>query len=275
MSAATTPAPEEAASRRPMVGVQAAVFRDSHVLLQRRANVFGSGTWGLPGGHLEFGESFEQAAGRELAEECGLRALEMRTVLPHNTAYASTHYVQIAVEVLEWDGEPEIREPERCSDLGFFSLTKLPQPLFEPSVRILDHLSSRSHTEAAQHSLSLSLILTDRHGRSLKRVAYMLLLGNTGVGIQRIFTPDRHKPKSTRMNRFRTPDDAWSWLRRQLGNRLSEGYFVQDCRGDAPLDRVLEVFPTSHPVALQSLNERCAPTVDPHQLTLLPEQSGW
>jgi 8-oxo-dGTP pyrophosphatase MutT (NUDIX family) len=40
-------------------------------LLQRRAN---DGLWGLIGGALELGESFEDAARRELLEEAGLRS---------------------------------------------------------------------------------------------------------------------------------------------------------------------------------------------------------
>lgn len=45
------------------------VCRDGQVLLQHRGD---SGTWGFPGGALELGESAEDAAVREVAEETGL-----------------------------------------------------------------------------------------------------------------------------------------------------------------------------------------------------------
>ncbi len=262
-------------SQRPTVGVQAAVFRGSLVLLQQRANVFGAGTWGLPGGHLEFGESFEDAASRELAEECGLHAVELRTVLPHNTPYKQTHYVQIAVEVLDWHGEPEIREPDRCTGLRFFPLSHLPQPLFEPSVHILDHLRGRSHADTAQHRLSLSLTRADDHGTTVHRVDYLLLLGRFGLGVQRAFTGDRRKAKRERVTRFSQPANAWAWLQRQLARRLDEGFELGNCQGDAPLDQVMSIFPVSHPVGLQRLSERAGPAVNSHQLGLLPEHSGW
>lgn len=262
---------------RPTVGVQAAVFRGSNVLLQCRANAFGAGTWGLPGGHLEFGESFEAAASRELAEECGLKALELRTVmLPHNTPYERTHYVQIAVEVLEWHGEPEIREPDRCSDLAFFPLADLPRPLFEPSVLILDHLRGRAYADTAQQRLSVSLSRVDGSNATVQKVDLLLLLGRSGLGVRRVFTGDRRKAKREEIFRFAEPAGAWTWIREQLVRRLESGFVLGSCRGDAPLDRVLDIFPASYPVGVQRLETRSfgAP-VNPHQLGLLPEHSGW
>jgi len=35
------------------IGINVFVVRDKKLLLGKRKNVYGAGTWGLPGGHLE------------------------------------------------------------------------------------------------------------------------------------------------------------------------------------------------------------------------------
>lgn len=54
-----------------LVAAGVLVVRADRVLLQRRAD---DGTWGVPGGRLEPGETLEQTARRELLEETGLVA---------------------------------------------------------------------------------------------------------------------------------------------------------------------------------------------------------
>jgi ADP-ribose pyrophosphatase YjhB (NUDIX family) len=57
---------------RPIVGIGVAVLRPDAVLLVRRGKPPNAGSWSLPGGAQELGETAEQAARRELHEECGL-----------------------------------------------------------------------------------------------------------------------------------------------------------------------------------------------------------
>ena len=45
---------------RPKVGVGVMVFKDGKILLAKRKGSHGAGEYAFPGGHLEFGESFEQ-----------------------------------------------------------------------------------------------------------------------------------------------------------------------------------------------------------------------
>jgi ADP-ribose pyrophosphatase YjhB (NUDIX family) len=57
---------------RPIVGIGVAVLRPGAVLLARRGRPPNAGAWSLPGGAQELGETAEDAARRELAEETGL-----------------------------------------------------------------------------------------------------------------------------------------------------------------------------------------------------------
>lgn len=66
---------------RPMVTVDVVVFdSDSdqlHVLLIQRAQEPFQGAWALPGGFVEMDESLDEAAGRELEEETGVKGVDL------------------------------------------------------------------------------------------------------------------------------------------------------------------------------------------------------
>jgi len=119
------------------VGVQAIVRSGERVLLGLRANAFGAGTWGLPGGHLEIGETLTGAACRELEEETGVRARGARVVCVTDPDPAANHHMQIGVEIPDYTGEIQVREPDRCERWEFWPLDALPAALFVGSVEVL------------------------------------------------------------------------------------------------------------------------------------------
>ena len=81
--------------QRPKVGVGILIFKDGKILLHKRKGSHGAGEYAFPGGHLEYMESFEDCAKREIAEECGVEVVNIRFNYVANVAkYAPKHYKQ-------------------------------------------------------------------------------------------------------------------------------------------------------------------------------------
>src|SRR5215472_5440035 len=67
--------------RNPSLAVDCVVFDPvGRLLLIRRKNPPFQGQYALPGGYVEYGETTERAAARELTEETGLTAINMSLI---------------------------------------------------------------------------------------------------------------------------------------------------------------------------------------------------
>lgn len=116
------------------VGLACFVYRDGKFLMQKRQGSHGEGCWSLPGGHLEFGESWEECAAREVMEETGMEITNIRFLTATNDIFnkENKHYVTVWV-TSDWvSGEPYIVEPDKCLDQTWSDFSSLPAPLFEP-----------------------------------------------------------------------------------------------------------------------------------------------
>ncbi len=93
----------------------ALVARDGRWLVARRHDhVHLGGYWEFPGGKLEPGESPEQAAERELLEECGVRAISLRALPPLHCDYGD-RLVTLFPILCRWcDGEGEPLHSQEC-----------------------------------------------------------------------------------------------------------------------------------------------------------------
>ncbi|MEK7707165.1 MAG: NUDIX domain-containing protein [Verrucomicrobiota bacterium] len=107
------------------------IIHDGKILLGKRKGAHGAGEYAFPGGHVEYLESFEQCARREVAEECGIEIDNIRfQFLANIKAYPPTHYVHVGV-LADWkSGEPQVLEPEKCEQCDWYPLDQLPAPLF-------------------------------------------------------------------------------------------------------------------------------------------------
>ncbi len=124
--------------RRPAVGVGVIVRKGTQVLMGKRSGAHGENTWSFPGGHLEYGESIEECAARELREETGVHARKMNVVAVTNDVFDDArHYVTLFVEGEYDSGTPTALEPHTFSELNWFEWSNLPQPLFLPARNLI------------------------------------------------------------------------------------------------------------------------------------------
>jgi 8-oxo-dGTP diphosphatase len=119
---------------RPNVGVAIIVRKGDQVLLLRRKNVHGAGSWSTPGGHLDFGESPEQCAIREAKEETNLDLGTVGFVAITNDVFEAEnkHYISVWMESWYLTGEAILNAPYESDAIGWFRWDDLPQPLFIP-----------------------------------------------------------------------------------------------------------------------------------------------
>ena len=117
---------------KPRVGIGVMILKDWKVLMSLRKGSHGEGEWQFPGGHLEFGESFERCAVREVKEETDIEIENVRfQFLANVKKYANKHYVHIGLIADYKSGKVKNTEPEKSGEWGWFEFNNLPQPIFE------------------------------------------------------------------------------------------------------------------------------------------------
>ena len=125
----------------PRVGVGVLVWYDGKVLLGRRRGAHGAASFSFPGGHLDFGESWEACARREVLEETAL-ALEPGSIsfaAATNDVFAdeAKHYITIFMQARAGSSAAQLKEPDKCEGWAWYSWSDLPRPLFLPIRNLL------------------------------------------------------------------------------------------------------------------------------------------
>lgn len=126
---------------RPQVGVGVTIRNNGLILLAKRKSNHAYGMWSTPGGHLEYGESFEECAIREVKEETGIILEEVKFWHVQNTIFPNEnkHYVLILmVADMPKYQKPLSLEPDKNGPWDWYSWKNLPTPLMPGTRQALE-----------------------------------------------------------------------------------------------------------------------------------------
>jgi dihydrofolate reductase len=148
--------------------------RGPEVLLQlRRGTGYMDGWWACgAAGHVEPGESFEQAGVREAQEELGVRVAPgdlTHLVTVHRTCALPDpveQRVDVFVTVTTWSGEPHPAERDKAAQLRWWPLHGLPDRVVPHERRALDELREGRAGGLLAHGFDQSLTLVAAVGRN-------------------------------------------------------------------------------------------------------------
>jgi len=126
-------------NKKVRVGVAVLLLKNNKILCGKRKNSHGDGTYSFPGGHLEYGESIEHCARRELEEETGLQAKNIQICTFTNDIFIAEekHYITIFTKAEYINGEPCVMEPDKMTEWNWYTWDNLPNNLFLPIQNLL------------------------------------------------------------------------------------------------------------------------------------------
>jgi 8-oxo-dGTP diphosphatase len=103
------------------------------------------GLWEFPGGAVEFGETLGQALAREMREEYDIEidVGPLLDVVDHILPEEGQHWISPTFICTIRAGEPRIREPEKCAEIGWFDPGNVPDDLTQITRANLRHYRER------------------------------------------------------------------------------------------------------------------------------------
>lgn len=134
-------------AKKVRVGVGVIILKGNKVLLGRRNSdpkkadslLHGEGTWTLPGGKVDFGETLKEAGSREVLEETGIKIdkNKLKLISISDDMVPDAHFVTVGFLCAGFEGEAKVMEPDEIVEWRWFLLEKLPKPMFFPSEKII------------------------------------------------------------------------------------------------------------------------------------------
>ena len=124
------------------VGIGVMILREDSVLLGHRigkdtGGIYEPGSWCLPGGKQEFGETFYEGAAREVEEETSLHISEMELFGAADDIASDRHFVTLWVVAGNCEGTARVTEPDKQDAWKWFPLDALPERIYGPSEKFI------------------------------------------------------------------------------------------------------------------------------------------
>ncbi len=96
------------------------------------------GTCTMPGGNIEYGETFEEAGAREALEETGIIVKDLEVICVQTDKNEFAHYISVGMVARNFEGIPKAMEPDQIVEWRWFDLDNLPKNIFSPSKKTID-----------------------------------------------------------------------------------------------------------------------------------------
>lgn len=107
-------------------------------ILKAKCEMHEEGTWTLPGGNIEYGETFEQAGIREAKEETNLDISNLEVFCVQTDLNEHAHYISVGMIAHSYTGEIKVMEPDEITCWKWFSVNNIPSVIFTPSKKTIE-----------------------------------------------------------------------------------------------------------------------------------------
>ena len=131
------------------------LIKDDKILVQKRMGTkLWNGYYALPAGHIDSGENQYEALIREAKEELGIiinekDILNSYVVLRRNyfeiDGKMLEPYIDFYYEVKNYKGTPSIMESDKCSNLDWYSIDRLPSPFINYEGEFLNNKNIKTY----------------------------------------------------------------------------------------------------------------------------------
>lgn len=124
------------------VGIGVLILVDNKILLGHRigkdtGGIYEPGSWCLPGGKQEYGETFFEGAAREVEEETSLRISGLELFGAADDIAADRHFVTLWVLARSCEGIARVTEPDKQDEWRWFDVNGLPEKIYGPSEKFI------------------------------------------------------------------------------------------------------------------------------------------